>query len=515
MDQISSYLSPRRIVVIRTIIWLIPLGLLSWIVNRNLAIFGSLALRCTPERCDQRINNFASREPEILVGTLRGTKEQHRVITQFPLVFDVKLFRSMNRASVTLTYQNPENEEHLRLGILTKGSKYEYYDFADHDSKIVFLENNWNAVREDGLTLFQKPDSSVKQYSSIEEFFDNHPDPLRIVTYNIDPKSPMRIASYVPATTTRRYENSIRGSHTMLVYLGKNEPLDIRFSIQDINRHRGKDDVTIRVLRGADEVSTTVLRDDGDTTASGRASTEREVHLSIPDLTPGTYRIEIQTKDDDPFVRAITSKQKYFMFERNLYLAGNQEYKALGSTVDDPITIFFIGKELTVRTSHESALQTISVGTKRVALTKVNKQTKITLPDTKELTPITIPIRDVELISEGGVFVFTPENYFSIQQFAKDSLTQITDLSTHDYVFARYQQVRQNGKWAEALQTIERLPKGHTIHFLIEGTVPGEHPKNPLRIKQLQIRLEGDSLTPRKIINLIRSLVPRLKNQTI
>lgn len=504
----------RSLMMIRVVLWLFPFGVLLWIVDQHLVVSGKTTLRCSVEQCDPRIKNFASKEPEILVGTSKDTTDQYRVITADPLYFDAALFRSLKRATVRLTYQNPDEEQRLRIGVVTPGSKYDFFDFADHIKIIFKLEHTWDPVRSGDLTLFVRPDAGVKAFSSVGEFLDNLPDLNRIATYNLDLRYLARIPSYVPSTSTLKIGTGIRGSRTLLVYVGKGEGLDLKFTVRDLNRHAGKDDVTIDILHGNKLLSTEALRDDGNVGANGAVSAARTIHLLHPELNEGTYRIEVVAKSGDALITSIESKHQLLVFEKTLSLAASSEYSAAGQTNDTPITVYVQGTKLSASAMHEKSVQTITVGSRQIRLGKVNKPVQVTLPTSRDLIPVTVPIQDV-LLQTDGVIALSPEQFFNLKQFSVDALMEKSDLNRYDYVLAQYVRPEQAGKWLVATKTFSAIPKGRVTHFVIIGDPALGEGHRTLRVRELEIRMEGDALTPAKILELGRKAIRKLRSGSL
>lgn len=485
----TSYI--KRIIFICT--WTIPVLLFVWIVNRNLGIFDSTVLRCTAASCDSRIKSLFAREREIAIGTAKGSKESYRILSGNPLTFNTVMFRSMKKATVRMVYTGGSSGNRLSLSTSTSFGKKVNTEFADSTALISTLEGGWNAVKNGDMTLFQKRDDSIQQYVSVDDFFGNLPLDKKIGSYNIDIASRIELPLYTPATEPNVINLSIRGAHSFLTYVGRDEDLNVTFTMQDSNRNVGKDDVTFRVYYGSELVDTKVMKDDGSGGGDGNPSAKRDMKIELPRPDAGTYRIDITSATDDPFIRSVTTSQKYFMWNGTLYLAGSKEYRALGDVENTPLTLYVKGSKLTASTSHETALQSITVGSRQLTLKKTHTLYTTKLSNSDVFVPVTVQQRDIKLETD-GVFVLSKDTSFSIPSKGIIGLTGASDPSMFDYVIAKYASVQHQGSWLVAEKTVEaNLAK--TIHFSIAFTPPNGSGSEALHLKELKVRLSGAPLT--------------------
>lgn len=501
----------RTLLSIRLVLWLTPLALLAWIANENLLVSGAVTLRCTVDGCDPQLENFASKDRELLTGRRRDDLERYRVLTADPLYVDAESFRTVSGARVKLTFQPSSGSQRLRLGVYTRGSQYQYYDLADANAELLEAESTMNAVREDGLTLFQRSAGGQRQFFSIDEFLNNLPDRKTVAQYHSDIPLRLNLSDYRPSQATTDVDISARGSHTLTTYVGRDEPLELELTLQDINRHAGRDDVTIRVVRGEETIRTSVLRDDGVVRATGQASPERTIELQYPDLDPGVYQVEISTRDDDPFLRRISTKQRYLMFKRRLYIAGNDEYESLGRVDPGSRIVYVRGSTLTASTSHQGALQTMTVGRQSLTLSRVNAPVTLTLPKTDGLIAVTVPNQDV-LLETDGYFALSPDAFLEIPSLVVHSLEAGDDWSDYDYVLARYHPTQQAGSWTVAELDLQEIPKSKTAHFVIVGSPAIGAGGHPLRVKSLEIELRADPLIPIQLFRMVKNYLSRVAN---
>lgn len=491
--------------IIRICIWAIPVLLFAWIVNRNLVVFGPTVLRCSAERCDPRIKNLIARERELLIGTQKGSKERYRMFSRNPLSFTTDMFRPMQKAKVRLVYTGSASGNRLTLAASTRTQKDEVVEFADSSALVTTLESSWDAVRKDGVVLFQKRVGAAPRYDNVDDFLADLPTGRKIGAYHVDVAARIELPSYTPATSASTTKLDIRGPHAFVTYLGRNEDLDMTFLMQNSNRNAGKDNVTFTVYRGIDLMKTVVLKDDGTGKGDGKPSSPREVSIRIPRPGAGTYRVQMAAKSDDPFIRSITTRQKYLMWANRIYLAGSKEYRMLGDIDDKPITLYVKGSSLTASTSHESALQTITVGGRPLILKKTHTPYSIKLPKSNEFVPVTVPARDVALDTD-GTFVLSKDAVFSVPSRDIELLTGLSDPTELDYVVASYSPVQHQGDWLVAEKTIE-ADLGRSIHFTVSFEPPIGAGDDAIRMHDLEVELVGGPITMEDVRKGIRKIL--------
>lgn len=500
----------RRLLVFRVVLWFLPAVLLVWVIDHHVAFSGEVVLRCTAEHCDPAIRNFASKESGLSFGSDRSQTESYRIITADPLYFDTQLLRSMQRADIKLTYQDPGDDRMLRLGVFMPGSFYQYYDFSSEHPNLTKLEETWTSTRFGDMVLFQNPKRSTRTYTTLDEFFLNPPVTKQAATYNFEAAARLHINGYAPGPVATQFSDVIRGTHTLLVYLGPTETLKLDLKVQDMNRVRGRDDVSVAVMRGSELLTRTVLRDDGDESASGQPSQVRDLKIDMPGLGEGAYRIQITTNKDDSLIRSMSSAQKLFMFEKRLYLAGSTEYQDFGPAQDGSATVYVQGTTLTLQTGHQKSLQTITVGSRKVKLVKTNTPVTIKLPATNTPIPVTIPIRDVILSSNDAVFSMSTDQAFSLQSVDFQDLRGVSDLTKIDYVIAKYQTLEHVGAWTVAQLSLPSIPVGSAVHFLVNGD-PVLSQGDPIRVKELEVRLHGERLSFGQFWQTLRGVISNIR----
>lgn len=539
---------------IRLVIWLGPLVLMIWILNENFVPSGRLEIKYNIVNGSRLIRNFAAKEKDRIIGTENGKKDYYQLITKEPVYFDLKTPRSFPKATITLKYQNPLGQPEINLGVAQKGGGYYLKNLAVYNHQLESLPEYWEEIREGDLILKQKNKlvktslDRLKQideelglkggekstdtgkitslekekdeimalltekrpkvkYSSIGQFLENLPDYQKILVYNFDLSQYFRLKDYQPSDKITEINEGLRGSHEIYTYI-KDEPLDFTFYWQDINRHYGKDDFKIEVFRGqsdGEKIKTLEIKDDREIAATGKASALKEINLKIPNLKEGLYRIKLEIKNDEIFIRKIESKQHKIVFANHLYLADNNEYlDALPDLKEKPAVIYSNGNNFTFRTAHQKGFQSVRVENESLNLEEVNKEyfTKRT-EWPAELKEIYSPKNDL-YISASGLFAFSKDQFFNPTVV---TINEQTDLNNFDYVISYYPMKAREDNWLLATQTVE-APYLYTENGITKFIInlPGL-PENRrlLEIKEVDVLLERESFN-------FKNFFPRLKN---
>jgi hypothetical protein len=248
-----------------------------------------------------------------------------------------------------------------------------------------------------------------------------------------------------------------------------------------------------------------VLRDTGDGKGDGTASAPVEFPVLIRTPGEGTYKIDIKTTSDDPIVRSIASKQKYVMWQKKIPLAGSKTFPASSDLGTEPLTLYMKGTKLTASTAQVDALQTITVGNKQITLKKTKTPVMIRLSGGNDFIPVTVQHRDVVLETD-GFFALSKQTSFAPPRFPATELVPSSDPKDYDYVVARYAAVQHDGNWLVAEKTIDNKTLGRTIRFSVSSNPPIGSGGEALRLKELEIRLQGRPVSFRDIVKGMKKL---------
>ena len=199
--------------------------------------------------------------------------------------------------------------------------------------------------------------------------------------------------------------------------------------------------------------------------------------------------------NDDILIKHIETPQRYVMFAGSLYIAENTEYKeALGAGPFNGVTAYTDGTILSAMTVNTAGLQTLSVGSFRLSVNKMQKSFPATLVD--KTTSLTTPQNDIKLVGDGN-FALSRNQMFDPPRYL--SYTPGMDLEGYDFIYADYPQPQQHGEWLVAQTTMTNemyTNKDHIVRFAV--TMPGlAENHRALNIQSLQVIFEKHPLTPR------------------
>ena len=143
----------------RIVLWVLVFLFFLFLTLKHYVPFGRLTIAYDVKHGSAYVENFASKEPDRLIGTpnKKGSNEYFQLITSTPLYFDVQVPRPFRQATVTLQYQNPDNQPVLKFGVLQKGaSAYAYRDLSLAEPMLDNLPDSWDKIQQGDLVLWQK-----------------------------------------------------------------------------------------------------------------------------------------------------------------------------------------------------------------------------------------------------------------------------------------------------------------------------------------------------------------------
>lgn len=566
----------------KIIIKIAPVILIIWIVNQHLILNGVFEIKYDVTKKSKLVNNFASKENDKLIGSLNlpGYEADFQLITTSPVYFDVKVPKPFQKATISLKYQNPDNQPVIKLGVKQANEAYYYKDLAlsltelenmpdywhkiqegdmvlwqkdigyynDYKQRKVEFDNKWKQKLRDeyGALSFDKLDSDKKElffqrqyadkeyqseledvlkeskdkesdkleFNTIDEFTNKMPDIDKIIQYNYPVISGEELTNYEISNDILEINKSFRGSHELLIYIGKDEQLNFTFTIQDINRNKGTDDFSVLAYNMLGEkVGEAKSADDGIEDANGLIRPERKVDLEISNLKFGAYRLVINSPNDEIFVKNIKTTQHLLMFKQKIFLTDNKEYEIiLNDKALTPTTLFTNSNSINARTSHISGLQTLKVGWQNLEIDAKNINSKIDIIN-ENVTEIISPLNDV-LIEGNGFFAFSIDQMFDSEAVMAKSADQVDDINDYNYVIANYPQAEQEGDWLVAETSIE-VPNLYfdetddtNVSFIF--SLPGLPENNrKLKINEVNIKFEKEPITFKNFFSKLNNWLKR------
>jgi len=167
---------PKAIKILKIILWLIPVFLFIWIMNKHFVPSGKLEIIYQVDKENKLVKNFASKETERLIGTKNkpGDKDYFQIITASPVYFDVKVPRSFQKANVTLKYQNPDNQPLVQLGIKQANSAFYNINMAYLNPILENLPDYWDKIQEGNVILWQKNTKYFEEKKAKQDEYDKY-----------------------------------------------------------------------------------------------------------------------------------------------------------------------------------------------------------------------------------------------------------------------------------------------------------------------------------------------------
>ncbi len=433
-------------------------GLVVFLVVKALAPEGELTV--TTDLVSPAPYLSAAKPPERLVVTADGSA----FAGDEPVYFDLTPPSGFDAVTETVRYRDPSGAL-LEMGALAS-SIDEQFDLRPADNRLLDALP-WNRVASGRLTLLERNHS----FTSVDEFLSRPPEPSKMAVYRAKVAAPFRLAGYEPGPA-REVELSLRGRHRLYAYV-KDEPLNITFIVQDMNRQAGADPVIVTVYKeGSDEpYARTVLNDDGNTADDQRSSGLRTVPISVTDPPEGVYQIEF-TASSDIFIRRIRTTQRKLVFADRLNIGDHVGY----SDIVRPLTVYTDGLRLSARTSHPESLQTVTAGTAQLALVEPQVRYSARLSAGRDLAAVTVPKLDV-LLETDGLFALSPGEYFDPLPLPITWYTTAADLDAKgiDYILTGYEtpSVENGVSSAQATFDLDKLARTADGAYRFLAVAPG------------------------------------------
>ncbi len=431
------------------------------------------------------------------------SKDGYRVIEP-PVYFYVQNPKKFDQAVLTAKFRT--DAPIIEAGVV---KRQDPWAVERHTLYNKYLEElTWPRIEKDGFILWQRK----PEYKSVEEFLKNPPAVEKVTV--VDASLNVELTNQpINELTNHAYNVSLRGAQDIYVFT-QGEDLDLRFFVQDMNRHDGADPVTISACdpTGCDADGLLFvhadLPDDGDEWGSQKSSAVREIAITSPRPEHGMYHIRFNA-DEDVFIRRIETRQQHMVFKNQLYLGDEVGYRASVA----PLRVWSNGQGFAIRTPHPESIQTVAFRGNGKALTSVsidehNHQYEISIPQEVAggLIEMVSPKRDLS-INTDGFFSFTKESFFLPEPIPYASDLDL-DARGINYVFARYSFSRVRGSWNTArvkLNTYDVDPISPLTFFF--GIPHGQ--KTGFELGNIAVSLRKPGLTPRRIFDILYQLRPR------
>lgn len=499
-------MNKKALILAKVIIVLIPIVILGWVLNKQFSPLGKLVIKKDFKKESPFISDFY---PRIRVDNIaKDGKEYYQTIRDDAVYFDLELPRWYNQATFVIKFKN----FNPLLEINGRQNKDKWiFDEKPLESKIIdkALESkDWSKSEEGEVRLLAKN----SQYPSIQSFIDDPPNTDQVATYfYTDLSKSAKLPDYKKSNELLEINKTLRGPHTIYTYI-KNEVLDYQFTLQDINRGVGEDEVNINVYqqKTGEIIYTNNIPDDENIESNGQASETQQTSINIPDLDEGIYKIELASSDD-LLISNIKTKQNKVIFGGRLFIADSPEYNESISSQTMNTDFYSSGKRLVISTSHPDSLQTLLINNSPIInIDQVTKKFVLRKDEliSDGLNLINSPKSDL-LIESDGYFSFSLDSFFFPIPSNIHKLDFDTKLEDTDYIIATdYHPPAKEDSWSVATAKFNLtdlyIDDDNKVQFMLGA--PGLHEnEREVRIAEIKVILEKPPLTWQNII-------PRFKN---
>lgn len=227
-------------------------------------------------------------------------------------------------------------------------------------------------------------------------------DMSKVLTWFATSTSPTLMDQANPSKT---WNTSLRGAHDFYL-VPVDGHINVQLLIQDMNRTGGQNILGLRLSHDEDTIWTDALSLAGSEDKAPTKTFQKDI--SIQDLKPGVYRLTISA-ENDLFIRQIQTDAKRWVIGPRLFAADTVGY----STSTPSFTMWTNSQHLAAEVVHLNALQTVTLGTKAVAITKTHEHVAVDRLDQEKSEPVQMhaPKGNVELIGD-GFFAFEKDALF-------------------------------------------------------------------------------------------------------
>lgn len=404
--------------------------------------------------------------------------DQGRIIGD-PVYFSLRTPRKFDHVRITLEYEKSGdfNLPIIETGLLADNRGH--YSLKPVENKILD-DLAWDKIAENNLVLYQRN----KKFSSIGGFLDDLPVQDGIALYNHNLDKEYLIDSYEPSQKKSMLGYPLRGEYQFFTYI-KNEDLDFKFTVSDLNRNKVSDEIDLNVYYENKPIYSRRLEDDGIADDSGRVKEDRDVGINLSNLPEGVYKVEFKA-GDDMITRRIETANSRISFINKIWLADNGK---------NDLNLYTDSKSITAQTTNPGRLQKIKIGDQEIRLKNTFEQVGV-MTD-YSLKDIRLEKDDI-ILSGDGVFAFA-KGHFVNPSFRKINSNTEMYKDGIDYVLAEYK-TPEAGKKSN-IATLDFDLKGAyrengKYGFLI--SVPGlrveDGPDDGLIIKKIEVDLEGKDI---------------------
>lgn len=491
----------------------LPAGFFLWLGSQYFIVFGSTVYHASFGHSRNAILSLVHEADVVAKRQFR--RDDLRWYVASPTVpFTVRFTRLVERATVSLRVSGAQEY------ITALSAQYSSAIFGTHTTLLRHYQLDalpWEHISAGGLTLWQRPyrltgstadAKAVTQYSSINEFFAKHQDFSTAALVDRHSLAYQRIPTYKPSPELRRVEHQLRGSHTMIFYVGA-EDIDVRFALRDLNQTAGENRTTVILSRlddirltGQEPLRTIVVSDDGQTDGKKAIGDPQLVQLNIERPEQGYYRLQV-ISSADTLIQDLQTRQSMFFFETSLSLVDGE--RVLPGRDVQPATIQVQGVSLTLTTQHTSSPVVAQVDGQPYEV-KRGQQKKVTLKNSE--SPVILPLADLDLRTT-GYFTFAGLSLPPHEGGMSVSITTPIDLESVDYILAQYtpQVTTKPISYSVELPMQKLLLKDNRLHLQLD--TPG------LISRTSTLRVDHTSIKYQREVSLWKKFLRRIGVESI
>ncbi len=409
--------------VLQVVMVAVPIVIFGWLLWLDLVPTGQLEVRFDLQHLSPFINRILPDARALPPSKLPSGEWAQQIIDE-PVYFTVEPPRHFDFLELELVWQN-DGVPIVELGGLAgeEGSQY----FLVPLQNLLIDESDWDRTEENGIVLLQRD----RTYESIDSFVTSPPDRSKIATYHYQLTTPYLIPTYIPSSISRTVDVSLRGFHEFKTYI-KDENLNLDFTYMDMNRDKEGDSINILITNEAGELVHQVSSlDDGNKTDDAVPSGLEHIHVLVPDLPEGVYKVELRV-GRDIFWRTLTTTQQKIVFLNNVYLADEVGYMP----EDREVRFWTEAKNLEFMTHHADGAQEVRVAGELVRIPNPYEEySHEVLSD--GVVEVYSPQGDLIVYSDGHI-AFSAAQYFNPDPVRLNWNIDLDRLGV-DYIIAEYE----------------------------------------------------------------------------
>ncbi|HNV96757.1 MAG TPA: hypothetical protein PKL13_00360 [bacterium] len=351
-------------------------------------------------------------------------KDNYYEINDEPVYFTVRSPINFNRAEVNIEF-DPGEQESISLGYADNKEGWSYKIHTLYNETLNNIK--WPTLTDEINTLWQKDEN----FKSIDDFYQKLQKLDGVAAHDFNLGEHFYIKDYKKSQKQIEINNCLRGELKFYTYI-KDEPLDFTFTVYDINRTNGSDNIFIKVYNNMNKVIYSKMIEDPNKKTDGADENAKYISILIPNLKEGAYKIEFLTNDDN-IIRNIKTSQNLFSIIDVVYLCDNPEYAYKFFNLGFKTTeLYAVGNTLSFYTAHKNGLQNISINGKNLSVTKQHNW--YNFENGSQMAKIIIPKNDIK-ISTRGVMSFSKDTYFNPEIINLENYSESHDIK---YLIAQY-----------------------------------------------------------------------------